>query len=175
MRVRFIHVADLHLGYQQYNLEVRADDFARAYFAMVEHAIEVKADFVLIAGDLFHKSNPDAWSLKQATAGLQQLRSANIPAVAIEGNHDAPHVHRHLSWLEYLCDQVWIVGSPATVVRKIRDLHAAVGGFGGLMIGATEWSDASIWRRSMDLFTGEVMPELANLNADVPIPSGRRS
>lgn len=105
MRVRFIHVADLHLGYQQYNLEVRADDFARAYFAMVEHAIEVKADFVLIAGDLFHKANPDAWSLKQATAGLQQLRSANIPAVAIEGNHDAPHVHRHLSWLEYLCDQ----------------------------------------------------------------------
>jgi alkanesulfonate monooxygenase SsuD/methylene tetrahydromethanopterin reductase-like flavin-dependent oxidoreductase (luciferase family) len=69
--------------------------------------------------------------------------------------------------LEYLCDQVWIVGSPSTVVRKIRELHSAVGGFGGLLIGATDWSDASTWQRSMDLFAGEVAPGLADLGAPV--------
>ena len=26
--------------------------------------------------------------------------------------------------LDYLCDQVWIVGSPETVARKIRELYA---------------------------------------------------
>jgi len=77
--------------------------------------------------------------------------------------------------LEYLCDQVWIVGSPTTVERKIRELHAAVGGFGALMIGATEWSDAAIWRRSMDLFAGEVMSRLSNLHADEPVATGGRS
>ena len=45
--------------------------------------------------------------------------------------------------LDYLCDNVWLVGSPATVARKIRDLHEAVGGFGGILIGATDWPDAT--------------------------------
>jgi alkanesulfonate monooxygenase SsuD/methylene tetrahydromethanopterin reductase-like flavin-dependent oxidoreductase (luciferase family) len=65
--------------------------------------------------------------------------------------------------LEYLCDNVWLVGSPETVVQKIRALHAAVGGFGGLLIGATDWTDASIWDRSMRLFATEVIPRLADL------------
>ncbi len=105
MRFRFIHAADIHLGYEQYNLAARTNDFARAYLEMAEHAIRVGADFVLIAGDLFHRANADAWTLKQATVGLGRLRDANIPVVAIEGNHDAQHHHKHLSWLEYLCDQ----------------------------------------------------------------------
>ena len=45
--------------------------------------------------------------------------------------------------LEYLCDNVWIVGSPETVAHKIDDLYAAVGGFGTLLIGATDWPDAA--------------------------------
>jgi alkanesulfonate monooxygenase SsuD/methylene tetrahydromethanopterin reductase-like flavin-dependent oxidoreductase (luciferase family) len=65
--------------------------------------------------------------------------------------------------LEYLCDNVWLVGSPATVAQKIRNLHAAVGGFGGLLIGATDWPDASIWDRSMRLFATEVIPRVADL------------
>jgi DNA repair exonuclease SbcCD nuclease subunit len=105
MGFRFIHAADIHLGYEQYNLEARADDFARAYVGMIEYARDVQADFVLIAGDLFHRSSADAWMLKQATFGLNLLREAGIPVVAIEGNHDAQHARKHLSWMEYLCDQ----------------------------------------------------------------------
>ena len=60
--------------------------------------------------------------------------------------------------LEYLCDQVWIVGSPRPSRARFATLHAAVGGFGGLLIGATDWSDPPIWHRSMDLFAREVVP-----------------
>lgn len=105
MRLRFVHAADIHLGYEQYNLTARANDFTRAYVAMVEHAINVRADFVLIAGDLFHKANTDAWTLKQATHGLQLLKDARIPVIAIEGNHDVQHHHKNLSWMEFLGDQ----------------------------------------------------------------------
>jgi DNA repair exonuclease SbcCD nuclease subunit len=105
MRFRFIHAADIHLGYEQYNLAARAKDFALAYLAMVDHAVDVDADFVLIAGDLFHKANTDAWTLKQATHGLQRLKDAGIPVIAIEGNHDVQHHHKNLSWMEFLCDQ----------------------------------------------------------------------
>lgn len=109
MQCRFIHAADIHLGYEQYNLARRADDFARAYLAVVEHAIGVKADFLVLAGDLFHRASADAWMLKQATYGLRELHAAGIPVLAVEGNHDAQHARKHLSWLEFLCDQELLI------------------------------------------------------------------
>lgn len=104
MKFRFIHAADIHLGYAQYNLVERENDFAKAYLAVIEHAIDVRADFVLIAGDLFHRANADAVMLYQARAGLQRLRRTGIPVIAVEGNHDAQHARTHLSWMEYLAD-----------------------------------------------------------------------
>jgi alkanesulfonate monooxygenase SsuD/methylene tetrahydromethanopterin reductase-like flavin-dependent oxidoreductase (luciferase family) len=67
--------------------------------------------------------------------------------------------------LEYLCDNVWIVGSPDTVARKICELHDEVGGFSTLLIGATDWPDAQVWDRSMRLFAEEVAPALADLSS----------
>jgi len=109
MKFRFIHAADIHLGYEQYHQVERANDFARAYLDMVTHSIDARADFVLIAGDLFHRASADAWMLKQATAGLTMLREAGIPVMAIEGNHDVQHAKKHLSWMEFLCDQELLI------------------------------------------------------------------
>jgi DNA repair exonuclease SbcCD nuclease subunit len=109
MRSHFIHAADIHLGYEQYNLAARANDFARAFHGLVEHTIEARADFLLLAGDLFHRANADAWMLKQAMAGLADLRSAGIPVVAIEGNHDAQHMRKNLSWMELLSDHELLI------------------------------------------------------------------
>src|SRR5215204_1827218 len=67
--------------------------------------------------------------------------------------------------LEYLLDHVWVVGSPATVTRKVRELYEAVGGFGGLLVGAVDWPDPTVWDRSMTLLAREVMPQLADLGA----------
>jgi alkanesulfonate monooxygenase SsuD/methylene tetrahydromethanopterin reductase-like flavin-dependent oxidoreductase (luciferase family) len=70
--------------------------------------------------------------------------------------------------MEYLCDQVWLVGSPETVARKIRALHEDVGGFGGLLIGAVDWPDPAIWDRSTTLFATEVIPRLTDLGTSAP-------
>ncbi len=108
MALRFIHASDIHLGYEQYNLAARADDFAKAYLGMVEYAIDVQADFVLIGGDLFHHAHSDAFTIRQAMAGLNQLRTAGIPVVAIEGNHDTTYSQKHLSWLSFLCQEEYL-------------------------------------------------------------------
>lgn len=71
--------------------------------------------------------------------------------------------------LEYLCDNVWVVGGPDTVARKIRDLYDGVGGFGSILPVAADWPDARVWDRSMTLLATEVMPRLADLGAP---PSG---
>lgn len=108
MTFRFIHASDIHLGYEQYNLAARADDFARAYFGVVDHAIDVRADFVLIGGDLFHHSHSDALTVRQAMVGLTQLRSAGIPVVAVEGNHDTTYSQKRGSWMRFLCDEEYL-------------------------------------------------------------------
>jgi DNA repair exonuclease SbcCD nuclease subunit len=105
MRATFVHTADNHLGYEQYGFKARFDDFAKAFFSVIDDAIARKADFVIIAGDLFNKRAIDALTLIQAEAGLQKLKDAGIPAIAIEGNHDRSYYRDGYSWLQFLCWQ----------------------------------------------------------------------
>ena len=44
----FVHVADLHLGYAQYNLDVRREDFDSAFREVVDKTIELKPDLSCI-------------------------------------------------------------------------------------------------------------------------------
>jgi alkanesulfonate monooxygenase SsuD/methylene tetrahydromethanopterin reductase-like flavin-dependent oxidoreductase (luciferase family) len=77
--------------------------------------------------------------------------------------------------LEYLLEQVWIVGSPDEVARQLRELHAAVGGFGQVLAMAHDWPDPAVWDRSMTLLAEEVMPRLADLGAVASEPAGAAS
>jgi DNA repair exonuclease SbcCD nuclease subunit len=105
MRARFVHTADNHLGYEQYGVKERFNDFAHAFIAVVDDAIARRADFFVIAGDLFNKRAIDALTLIQAEEALQRLRAASIPAIAIEGNHDRSYYRDGVSWLQFLCWQ----------------------------------------------------------------------
>ncbi len=65
--------------------------------------------------------------------------------------------------LEYLCDEVWIVGSPDEVERRLRALYDEVGGFGVLLAMAHEWEPLDGWKRSLNLLSQEVLPRLKDL------------
>ena len=65
--------------------------------------------------------------------------------------------------LEYLCEQIWIVGDPDEVAAKLRQLYEDVGGFGTLLVIAHEWEPRGRWLRSLPLLRHEVMPQLADL------------
>ncbi|MCB0144467.1 MAG: exonuclease SbcCD subunit D [Caldilineaceae bacterium] len=102
MKARFLHVADCHLGYKQYNLFERYNDFARAFIHIMQQAVDERVDFVLLAGDLFQKRSIDALTLNQAMTGLERLQQAQIPCIAIEGNHELAYYDDQVSWLEFL-------------------------------------------------------------------------
>ncbi len=55
MRASFIHIADTHLGYEQYGVRERFNDFSRAFWDIIDEALKRPVDFVIIAGDLFNK------------------------------------------------------------------------------------------------------------------------
>lgn len=102
---RFLHVADVHLGFDRYDNKQRTQDFFYAFQdALDKYAIGEKVDFVVIAGDLFEHRTIQPATLNQAQVCLDMLRQAGIPVLAIEGNHDNRPYGTKTSWLRYLAD-----------------------------------------------------------------------
>jgi exonuclease SbcD len=57
---------------------------------------------MLVVGDFFDRRNIDPQAMNHAMAGLELLREAGIPVVAIEGNHDQRDAVSDFSWLRSL-------------------------------------------------------------------------
>ena len=89
----FVHAADLHLGYAQYGLEARRQDFDNAFRELVDRTLELKADFMIIAGDLFHQARPSNVTLENTIRSFKRLKDAGIPVLTVDGSHDsAPNI-----------------------------------------------------------------------------------
>ena len=85
----FVHAADLHLGYSQYGLEARRQDFDNAFKELVDKTIELKPDFMIIAGDLFHQPRPSNVTLENTIRSFKRLKDAGIPVLTVDGSHDS--------------------------------------------------------------------------------------
>lgn len=85
----FVHAADLHLGYSQYGLEARREDFEKAFEELVDKTIALKPDFMIIAGDLFEHPRPANVTLEGAIRNFSRLRKASIPVLTVDGSHDS--------------------------------------------------------------------------------------
>jgi exonuclease SbcD len=100
--MRFMHIADVHLGYQQYGSKERFNDFSRVFLHIVDQAIERQVNLLLIAGDLFEKRTVDPLAMRVAIEGFRMLREAGIAVVAVEGNHEKAHYRDQYSWVDFL-------------------------------------------------------------------------
>jgi DNA repair exonuclease SbcCD nuclease subunit len=85
----FIHASDLHLGYSQYGLEARRQDFDNAFAELVDRTIALKPDFMIIAGDLFHQPRPSNVTLENTIRSFKRLKDAGIPVLTVDGSHDS--------------------------------------------------------------------------------------
>jgi exonuclease SbcD len=89
----FVHAADLHLGYAQYNLDVRRRDFNNVFGELVDKTIALAPDFLILAGDIFEHARPTNSTLEVAITNFRRLKDAGIPVLAVDGSHDsAPNV-----------------------------------------------------------------------------------
>src|SRR5437588_10576687 len=142
MRASFIHIADTHLGYEQYGVRERFNDFSRAFWNITEDAANRQVDFVIIAGDLFNKRAIDALTLIHAIEGLKKLKERGIPVIAIEGNHDRSYYREGVSWLQFLCHQEYLM----LLAPKMRDGAPAL----------SHWNKETMLGSHVDLLNGRL-------------------
>lgn len=113
-----LHTSDTHLGYHQYHLQERADDFATAFKQVIDDAIDLDVDGVVHSGDMFHDSNPRIGPLLHAIQQLRRLQAANIPFLTIAGNHDSTRNEQWVSVFTEVADAIHL-GYEPTILDDI--------------------------------------------------------
>ncbi|RAP45105.1 MAG: hypothetical protein BZ135_06475 [Methanosphaera sp. rholeuAM6] len=88
MTITIAHLADTHLGYQQYGLIEREKDFYDSFENIIDDIIDKNVDYVIHSGDLFEHSKPPINALLCAQKGFLRLIENNIKIIVIAGNHD---------------------------------------------------------------------------------------
>ncbi len=68
--------------------------------------------------------------------------------------------------VDYMMDNVWIVGDPEECVDKICKLYEQVGGFGTLLLHVRDMEDTSLEMQSMTRLAEKVMPKIEGLGAN---------
>src|SRR5438445_11762306 len=97
-RVKLAHLADLHLGFRQFDRQTprggnqREADVAEAFRHAVDDLLEQRPDLIVIAGDVFHSVRPTNPAILHLFQQLQRVRATlpNTPVVIIAGEHDTP-------------------------------------------------------------------------------------
>jgi exonuclease SbcD len=96
--VKLAHLADLHLGFRQYERQTprggnqREADVAEAFRRAVDDLLPQRPDLIVLAGDIFHSVRPTNSAILFLFQQLQRLRAGlpDAPIVMIAGNHDTP-------------------------------------------------------------------------------------
>ncbi|RAP51327.1 MAG: hypothetical protein BZ138_05420 [Methanosphaera sp. rholeuAM270] len=88
MTIKIAHLADTHLGYRQYGLFEREDDFYESFENVIDDIIEKDVDYVLHCGDLFEHPKPPIPALLVAQKCFNKLMENDIEVYVIAGNHD---------------------------------------------------------------------------------------
>jgi DNA repair exonuclease SbcCD nuclease subunit len=99
---RVIHTGDTHIGYQQYHSPERRQDFLDAFEQVVADAVDDGVDAVVHAGDLFHDRRPELRDLLGTLSALRDLSAADVPFLAIVGNHESTRGGQWLDLFENL-------------------------------------------------------------------------
>ena len=86
--MRFLHIADLHLGKQMNDVSLMPD---QEYILqqIVSIADSERVDAVLIAGDVYQRSSPQADAMELFDCFVSQLVAQGRKVFMISGNHDS--------------------------------------------------------------------------------------
>lgn len=86
--MRFLHISDIHIG-KRLNGYSLYDDQKHILLQIAYIASEKKADAVIIAGDIYDKSQASAEAVSMFDSFLTLLDRTGLKVYAVSGNHDS--------------------------------------------------------------------------------------
>ena len=94
--MKFLHTSDLHIGLRlcEYSL---LDDSAHILSEIADIASRENCSSVVVAGDIYDRSNPSAEAIAIFDRFVTDLSSRGISLIAVYGNHDSPERIGYLS------------------------------------------------------------------------------
>jgi len=90
---KFAWMSDSHVGYRQYGLERREQDFRRAFTDAIKIAISTGCEFIIHSGDIIHSSRPSSTTVTFLQEANAMLKEANMAMLTVSGNHDFSEPH----------------------------------------------------------------------------------
>ena len=97
--MKIVHFSDTHLGFNdldvinEENVNQREADFYNAFSQVIEQIIQIKPDYIIHTGDLFHRTSPSNRAITFALEQFKIINSLNIPFILIAGNHSTPRTN----------------------------------------------------------------------------------
>jgi DNA repair exonuclease SbcCD nuclease subunit len=133
--LRFIHAADLHLdspfrGLANTSTRLRDELQAAtlgAFERIVDHTIESKADFLLLAGDLYDSKDRSLRALVAFRRQMERLAERDVSVYIVHGNHDP--LNGWGSEFQLPPNVTTFSGKPATepVIRRGKEVARVTG------------------------------------------------
>jgi len=127
--MKLIHTADIHIGMENYGrldpetgLSSRLQDFLKAYDAMVDYAVQEKADYFIFSGDAFKTREPTPTHLREFAKRIRRLAKAGIEVALLVGNHDTGNAAGKANTLDIYSaletEHVHVIREPELVTVK---------------------------------------------------------
>jgi DNA repair exonuclease SbcCD nuclease subunit len=94
--MKILHFSDTHLGFSDLDVvsaegvNQREVDFYEAFTQLIDRALELRPDYVIHTGDLFHRPHPSNRAISFCLRELKRLSVARIKTIIIAGNHSTP-------------------------------------------------------------------------------------
>jgi DNA repair protein SbcD/Mre11 len=119
--MKIVHVSDTHIGFSAYRkvddetgINQREMDVYRRFVEFTDKVIEIHPDLVIHSGDLFDSVRPSNRAISVALDNLARITEADIPVIAIAGNHSTPRLRE--------------TGSVFKILEHVRGLRAVYSG-----------------------------------------------
>ena len=87
--MRFLHLADLHIGKMFNDVSMLEDQKSVLMDQIIETAKERDVEAVLIAGDVYQRSTPQAGAMELFSRFVSELVGMDKKVFIISGNHDS--------------------------------------------------------------------------------------
>ena len=132
--VRIVHLADVHLGVENYGrldpatgLSTRLTDFLQGVDAAIDMALEIEADLVVFAGDAYKTRDPSPTYQREFARRIRRLSQAGLPTVLAAGNHDVPNAVGRAHTMEIFAtldvENVYVARSPEVIDVDLWTTH----------------------------------------------------